>query len=375
MTDTKLRIGFDAKRLFYNDTGLGNYSRTLIRNLLEYYPQHEYHLFSPGVGSIEVEDIVSHPSVVLHQAGASSHWWWRSFAIAKLVRKLKLDVYHGLSHEIPVNSASAGCPMIVTMHDLIYEVYPKQFKIWDTLSYKVRYRRSAKQADYIIAISNATKKDLIKQYGISTDKIAVIPQSCNTRYFDTTNPLSFHDRKHWLYVGSVIPRKRLMLFVDAYAKLDPDCQLPVVVIGSGGTYMHKVKEQVKQYGLSHLWRFEGSLSNEALISYYQQAKALIWPSIYEGFGIPIIEALSQGTPVLTTLASAMPEAAGPGGAYIEPDDVLTMTKHLATLATEPTVWQELSTAGEAYVRATYDGEVLTENLVALYEQVISTHCR
>ncbi|MBC7886238.1 MAG: glycosyltransferase, partial [Saprospiraceae bacterium] len=169
----KLIIAFDAKRLFNNFTGLGNYSRTLVKNLQTYFPEHEYHLFTPAISkNEETTYFLDKDKFVIHTA-SFNHPLWRSVGIAEEINKLNPDIFHGLSHEIPFG-VSKNVTKVVTFHDLIYEKYPEQFGLWDRWMFKLKYRSSAQRADAIVAISDSTKHDLSSLYNIKEQKISVI---------------------------------------------------------------------------------------------------------------------------------------------------------------------------------------------------------
>ena len=149
---SKLVFAFDAKRLFSNFTGLGNYSRTLLKNLAEYYPQHEYHLFTPRIVKNEETVFFLEDSRFVVHTPRVSHPFWRGFTMSAEVNALKPTLFHGLSHEIPFG-LDHHILSVVTFHDLIYELYPHQFGFWDRWMYRWKYRSSAQRADAIVSIS------------------------------------------------------------------------------------------------------------------------------------------------------------------------------------------------------------------------------
>lgn len=368
--DRKLVLAFDAKRLFNNFTGLGNYSRTLIKNLQFYYPEHEYHLFTPKiVSNEETSYFLDNDNFFIHLP-KSTPFLYRTFVMSKQINELSPDIFHGLSHELPIG-LSKNIKTVVTFHDLIYEQKPRQFNYWDTLMYKTKYRRSAKMADGVIAISQSTKNDLYTHYRISEEKITVCYQSCHEIFqnFESTWVKNSHATPY-LYVGSVTPRKNLLSIVEAYHLLPAAYQRPFVIIGSGsGDYIHEVKSRIQKYGLESKFTFVGNVPNVQLLRYYADAFALIFPSHYEGFGIPIIEALFCMTPVVTSKLSSLPEAAGPGGIFVKDPKNIEQIMDAMIQLHDQALYNKLSLEGHEFVKTNYNSSVTSARVIEYYKKL------
>ena len=241
-----MKIGFDAKRLYCNFTGLGNYSRALVKNVQESFPGNDYHLYTPKIKEREETSFYKHhASFVTHVPDISLKAHWRSYGVGKQLKKDGIDLYHGLSNEIPFTLKKNGVKSIVTIHDLIFKVYPKTYSLIDRNIYDLKFKKSCQLADKVIAISNSTKQDIIKYYGIDADKIEVIYQTCNPIFYNeaTENDKVF---KHYdipseylLFVGSIETRKNLGLLLDAYQYLPVQERIPLVVIGGNRGYEKK----------------------------------------------------------------------------------------------------------------------------------------
>ena len=367
----KLKIGFDAKRLFHNHTGLGNYSRTLVRDLQRLFPEHEYHLFTPKVSKHpEVIYFLDDKKFTIHTHKGKLGAYWRSRGMTKDINAADIDIYHGLSHEIPLNSDSINAKTIVTFHDLIYEFYPEQFGLWDRYMYKRKYRYAAQNANRIVAISESTKRDLNDLYRIDASKISVVYQSCNPAFYNAPKSPST-DEKYLLYVGSLIERKSFMLIVEAMATIPKDKRTTVKVVGKGSHYADRVKTRISELDLVEYFEFLNHIDNEALLSIYDNAIAMVYPSIYEGFGIPLIESLYRDTPVITTTASSLPEAAGPGAIYIEPNDQASLAKAMMDIVSDQDLRNKLSKDGKAYVSERYRDTTAATGMMALYLKMMA----
>lgn len=334
---TRMNIGFDAKRAFHNTTGLGHYSRNLLWALAEYFPEHEYFLFNPKANrnfhfaAPNLHEVL--PQEILHRLFSSA---WRSSWVKKDLKRNKIDLYHGLSHEIPLGIQKTGIRSVVTIHDLIHERYPEQYNAIDVKIYRKKFRYACEHADRVIAISEQTKKDIIEFYKTPADKISVCYQSCNPAFMSAVSEENRHRVKKlydlpdqfFLYVGSIIERKNLLNICKALRLLKNELDIPLVVIGDGGAYKSKVKEYISQNGLDKQVIFlsetaaaKGSATFQKATDFpaiYSSAIAMIYPSFFEGFGIPVLEALWSRLPVITSNVSCLPEAGGEGAYYVNP---------------------------------------------------------
>ncbi len=372
-----LTIAFDAKRLFNNNTGLGNYSRTLVRNLQKYYPQHEYHLFTPKIKvNEETEYFLDTTKFTIHTPKRTGILY-RSWLMSRDVNNLKPDIFHGLSHELPYG-LNRDINTLVTFHDLIYEKFPDQFGLWDRYAYKFKYKGSAFKSDFILAISQSTKKDLKEIYGLDDEKIHVVYQSCHSDFQktgmsqDSKLPKKLDGlRDFLLYVGSIIERKGLLDIVEAYSHLPKEFQKPFVVVGSGkGHYYNSILSLIEKCKLQDKFIFLNSITNHQLVSIYNGCSIFIYPSIYEGFGIPVIESLFCKKPVITTNVSSLPEAAGPGAILVMPNDIMALSEGIKTLLTQKDIYITKAQSGYDYVKDNFSDRITAENLIQLYKLII-----
>jgi glycosyltransferase involved in cell wall biosynthesis len=348
-----MNIGFDAKRAYHNQTGLGHYSRTLIHSLANYFPAQEYFLFNPKPSSLfqfeeeNIHEVLPHsfPSTVFRSA-------WRSSWVKKDLRKLKIDLYHGLSHEIPIGVQNVKIKSVVTIHDLIHERYPEQYHPVDVKIYRKKFRYACQYADKIIAISEQTKRDIIEIYQAPQKKIIISYQSCNPAFGERLTEaqkkiirLKYElPAKFFLYVGSIIERKNLMNVCKAIFILRNELKIPLIVIGDGGKYKQQIKDFIKQNNLEKKIIFlsehpsaksSKTFQNaEDLAAIYQSATAMIYPSFYEGFGIPVLESLWSRLPVITSNITSLPEVGGDAVYYINPQSAEEIAEGMRRIYTD-----------------------------------------
>ena len=363
-----MKIGFDAKRAFHNFTGLGNYSRTLIETLATYYPTDELHLFSPKPSdSPRIQSLLQDPSVFCHFPTGfwkKMHPIWRSYGIQNDIKQAKIDVFHGLSNELPIK-LPPKVASVVTIHDLIFERYPAFYPRFDRFVYRQKFRRACQQADVVVAISEQTKRDIVDFYKIDASKIQVIYQSCHRQFYLNEKPNLMAQKAvlqrynlpndFLLYVGTVNERKNLLGLIKGLQ--ESNTSLPLVVVGEGDNYFQKVKEYVENQGLTNSIFYLPKINFADLPALYAASKALVLPSFFEGFGIPIIEALWSGTPVITSVDSCFAEAGGDGALYINPSNPTDIGEAIFRINTDETLRNALILRGGIHVQKFHEKQI------------------
>lgn len=323
-----MRIGFDAKRLFQNNTGLGNYSRTLVGNLHAYYPEHELFLYAPHIIHNERTQPFLHGDYRLKSPTMLNRVGWRSWGMTQDLIRDKVDIYHGLSHELPAGIKGTKIPSVVTMHDLLYKFFPMDFPLFDRMVYDYKFRNACKKADKIIAISQATRKDVIEHFGVSPEKIQVIYQTVSPVFGNVPDAVSMdlvRDKYNLpsefiLYVGSIIRRKNLEVLVKAMDLIPPNKKIPLVIVGNGTIYLEYIEQLIMDLKLDNeIVRIKSPELDELNII-YRLATLSVYPSLMEGFGLPVLESIMCGTPVITTRRSSLTEAGGNIAHYIDGED-------------------------------------------------------
>ena len=371
-----MRIGFDAKRIFLNETGLGVYSRLLVQNLTSFFPQHEYFLFTPRVNSDSFhEKFRKSPFHVI--TPSIPYPGWRTFGMGKAIYREGIELYHGLSHEIPVGVSSSRCRKIVTIHDAVFMRYPEFFPVPDRQLYLLKWRHSCSQADMLIAVSENTREDLIRYFNIRESRVKVIYQTCDPLFYEQV-PQETKDEirsvfslpgEFMLYVGSIIRRKNLLSIVQAMQRIPPHLRIPLVIVGTGKGYKKKVQEYIAEHKLNKTVFFIDKVANSELPAIYQLARIFIYPSHYEGFGIPILESLASKTPVVTSSTSSMPEAGGPGAVLIDPGDIDSIAEGIASLLEDQALYESCILKGFQHAQS-FTGERQATETMQLYNQIM-----
>lgn len=335
--DKNIIVGFDAKRVVRNGTGLGAYGRNLVNDLAALYPHMQLLLYAPDEGREDLARQVKSAQnlCMVYPKGAKNALQkaaWRSRGVVKDLLRDGVNVFHGLSGELPKGVKAAGIDTVVTIHDLIFMRHPEFYHWWDALIYRWKFRQTLKEAHRIIAISECTKRDIVKFGHYPEDRISVIYQSCDTRFREPATPEKLREvseryalpPRFVLNVGTIEARKNVLLAAKALKDVPKEVHL--VVLGRPTPYINKVKSWVAHNGLSARVHFLHNVPNEDLPAIYQQAEVFAYPSRYEGFGIPIIEAIQSGLPVVACTGSCLEEAGGPHNLYVAPNDHKGMAK-------------------------------------------------
>lgn len=379
-------IGFDAKRAAQNRTGLGNYSRFVIRLLSQQHPENEYYLYVPKQDKMPyITEIPTLAKLKLHFP-LSSLWrrfssLWRVWGITGDIKNDDVNIFHGLSNELPLNITRAKCKTVVTVHDLIFLHCPQYYHLVDRWIYRYKFRKSCRQADKIIAVSEFTKKEIIRYFDIQESKIEVVYQGCDPVFGEPVSKTKLEEimvkynlpSKFLLYVGSIEERKNLMLVAKALKVIRDDDMMEdlpkVVVVGKGTSYLEQVKSYINDNDLSDCFLFFHNVSFHDLPSFYKLATAFVYPSRIEGFGIPLLEALTSGLPAIGCSGSCLEEAGGPGSVYVKPDDAQSMAKAVFSVFNDEKLRDDMIVQGLKYAKDNFSDEKLSDDLMKVYEML------
>lgn len=369
-----LNIGFDAKRAFFNRSGLGNYSRNTINLLQKYFPEHNYYLYSPKSSNelFSFEDKNFRVRTKNDKFLPSSYW--RSFAISKIIKSDNISIFHGLSNELPFTISKAKTKSIVTIHDLIFLRYPELYKSIDRKIYNYKFRKSCQNADKIIAISNQTKNDIIEYFKMPETKIEVVYQTCNSNFYNKQNPVELNSIRekyklpsnYILYVGTIEERKNLLNIIKAINNYNID--IPLIAVGRKTKYYNEIEEYINKNNFTNKLKVLSGVGNSELPAIYQMAEMLVYPSTFEGFGLPIIEALYSEIPVITSKGGCFPEAGGKGAIYVDPKNIDEIGNAINSVLSNQELKNSLIEQGKLHIK-NFDEKIVTQKHMRVYEDV------
>ena len=329
MSKTVLRIGFDGSRAFNQaKTGTENYSYHLLVNLAKIDHVNRYIVYlRPGSNHRTFKwpenfqfEIINFPRL------------WTQVGLALQTFKDNLDLLFIPAHAAPLIHIK-GLKTVITVHDLGAEYLPKAHQLKQRLYLKLITKFQLKNASKLIAVSTATKIDLVKKIGINPHKISIVHEGYNEKLFKPakSDTQASSLMPYFIFVGTVQPRKNLERIIKAFA-LYLRGEIKLVIVGSKGWLSDEIYKLPKKLGIEDSVKFLGYVSDGDLPKLYSQAQALVFPSLFEGFGLPILEAQACGCPVLTSKISSMPEVGGKGVVYVDPysvDDIIRGMKEVS----------------------------------------------
>jgi glycosyltransferase involved in cell wall biosynthesis len=320
-------IGFDAKRALNNPTGLGNHARILINALSRDFAENDYILFTPKVKDEFFDELNGKFQMLLPEKRFEKifHPIWRSFGVKKQLYRSRADIYHGLSNELPFEIQHYPSRNVVTIHDLIFLKHKEQYPYVDRRFYELKTRYAARNADKIIAVSQETKRDLMEFYKVPESKIAVIYPSVDPLFYAQDLPSATPGEipaakmpKYILNVGSFFPRKNQKRLIEAYSLISEKIEEELWLVGSSGSMMESIRNLIADKKFERRVKILSDVKNADLPAIYRQATAFVFPSLFEGFGAPVLEALFSRTPVIATGYGAIAEVAGKDAVFVNP---------------------------------------------------------
>ena len=372
-----MRIAFDAKRIVQNGTGLGSYGRTLVNDLSK-FDDLDLTLYAPNKGRDDLRQQITESDHLRfffpQEKTAIGKAFWRSFGIVNQLQKDNIQVYHGLSGELPFHIKRTGIKSVVTIHDLIFLRHPEFYNKIDVLIYKWKFLQTIQEADRIIAISECTRRDICEFGQIDDNRIDVIYQSCAPRFqnqvdFKTINEVKerYHlPEQYILSVGSIEERKNMLLAVRALSYLPSNISL--VLVGKKTKYTDTIQEFVNSNQLNDRVFIFHHVTDEELPVFYKLAKCFVYPSRYEGFGIPIIEAIHSGLPVIAATGSCLEEAGGPDCLYVSPDDPIALANAMNELLEDEYLQERISRAKKYITR--FENTNVAEQVCKIYRELL-----
>ncbi len=322
-------IGVDARPISYPQlTGIGVYLNSLLQALQELDRDNRYYLISnraihfevvnPGWKKIEGR---------LPQRKIST--LWMQFCIPRIASAVKLDLFWGPRHQLPLFMPK-NIKTVLTVHDIVHVLFPRTMSLPNLVVERLLMRRSIRRADYVIADSISTASGIQEHYKIEPAKIGVVYPGGPTFSEHIHSPISDDEKlpgKYFLFVGTLEPRKNLEAILDAFGLLDTEREdVDLVVVGNIGWKTKDVMSLLKAHRYRSRIHFTGYVDAARLSFIYRNALCLLYLSLYEGFGFPILEAMTYGVPVLTSSVSSMPEVAGDAALLVNPYDVSALAK-------------------------------------------------
>ncbi len=373
-----IRIGLDYTAAVHQTAGIGRYTRELVQALAASPAAFEYRLFVADAGAV-VRPALPGPNFSWQPSQLTERWLARLWYRLRLPLWLEywtgpLDLFHAPDFFLP--PVKPGTRTLVTVHDLSFIRQPETVMPGMLRHLTTWVPRSVKRADHVIAVSEATRQDLIELYQTPPEKISVLYHGVTPDFRPVTDPdkLATVHQKYGLEqapfvlsVGTLQPRKNYQRLIQAFAQLDPT--LALVIVGSQGWNYADIFNEVASRNLTGRVHFLGFVADADLPALYSAASLFVYPSLYEGFGLPALEAMACGTPVVASNQSALPEVVGEAGLLVDPQDVVAMAAAMSRLLNEPALHQRLAQAGRVRA-ASFTWDDMATKLLNLYQQMV-----
>lgn len=364
----------------YRGAGISRVLHHLLAELGRDPRGNQYDVFVPE--EPQAGDDVLGPGLRFHAVGAGSELprrriLWEQAVLPRTLAALKPDLFHGGAFALPI---AWRRPSVVTIYDLSFLRFPRAFKPGNRLYLTAATRLAAHQARRAITISEHSRRDIATLLGMPLDRVDVAYPAANARYrplpaqeveaFRRANDLP---ERFIFYLGTLEPRKNLHGLLEAYARLG-DGRPPLYVAGAAGWQYSPIFETVRRLGLARSVQFLGFVEEHALPLWYNAAWLFAFPSLYEGFGLPVLEAMACGTPVMTSNVASIPEVAGPAAALVDPRDPAAMAEALAR-GVDDRVWRDAAMAAGLQQARAFTWRAMADETVRSYQRAMMDETR
>lgn len=345
------RFGYDSVTGLPRRVGSGEYCFELLLNLNKIDKKNNYIIYLP-----------QNPTADLPKESSNWHYkiirprkLWTLFGLSLefLLKRSKVDVFFSPTHYLPL-----FCPKnsVISILDLSYIHFPELFKNSDLKQLSIWTRFSFKKAKKVFTISRASKDDIIKEYGVSQNKVVVTYPGIKEELMIKDKGLNMADLKkkygingdYVLFVGTLQPRKNIARLIEAFSKLKSDIGL--IIVGKKGWLYEQILEAPKKFNVQNKVRFLDSVPDEDLPAFYKNAVCFVLPSLYEGFGLPVLEAMKYGCPVIASNVSSLPEAGGEAALYVDPLDTEDIKKKLELMINSEELREKLIKKGYEQIK-------------------------
>jgi glycosyltransferase involved in cell wall biosynthesis len=375
-----MKIGFDAKRFFFNHSGLGNYSRMLIESLFKYFPENEYVLYADRLDTLDH----AHPDAlrilklyVDNRSDGSDLYtlvmvdapkWWRTLGMGKRAAQDGVEVFHGLSNELPWD-LPASVAGVCTIHDVIFKEFPSYYPWVDRLIYDFKTKKAIQKASRLIMTSQATQSQVEKYYPNAKARSVVVYQAVDPAFYGDGHVQRTRETNapYFVYQSSFTQRKNHAVLVDAFALIQHQTDWNLTLIGLNGPTLAAVQLQIEKLGLGNRITCLVDQSRQEMIDCVTGAAGFVYPSLNEGFGIPLAESLAAGLPMAVSNISVFRELTEDLPVYFHPNKAEEMASAMISITTaEEQTRQRLK---QSTLQSKIDPKTIAEQLIRVYSDL------
>ncbi len=380
-----MRIGIDCRTILNPEggelAGVGHYTFNLVHQLIEQYPDVEFVLFFDARMSRQSVLQFSQANVRIKFFPFSTYGKFLPIAYSQLlvaasISRARLDIFHAPANIIPLGYRK---PSVVTIHDLAIYHHPEWFPS-QMFSTRLLVPQSVKQARRIICVSEATKRDVMDVFGIVAEKISVVPEAADTAtlplhdQYDDVRAIYGLPERYVLFVGTLEPRKNIHVLLQAWHRLttsQPEVVKGVQLVLAGGVGYHgkEILTQIQSLSLTDSIKHLGYIHHNHKVALLQQAAVFVFPSLYEGFGIPVLEAMQLGVPVVASNAGSIPEVAGSAAHLVDPQHIDGFVAGLQRVLTDRAYADDLRQRGKDQAEE-FSWHLTAEATMEVYQQAV-----
>lgn len=352
MTHIGINAHLLSKQAGYRSAGIHNYLHQLLSHLPQVAPDWQVTAMLGGGNSAQYPGIHSQQAPFETESPLKRILWEQAIQPFQLG---SFDLYHAGAFVAPMLLTK---PMVVTIYDLTFMRYPERLTRARRLYLQAFTRETCQRARRILAISHSTKADLVELLGIDADKIDVTPlahdpeiyQPLPAERIEAFRQAKKLPKRFWFFLGTLEPRKNLVTLIEAYARLRPDERLPLILGGGKGWLTEPIFEAIERHRLTDVISTIGFVPTDEIALWYNSAEAFLYPSVFEGFGLPVLEAMACGTPVITSNVSSLPEVAEGAGLILPPHEIEAWEAALKQIYQDAAWREEAKTNGLALAK-------------------------
>lgn len=368
-----MKIGIDCRLHYYNRTGIGRYIHNLVREFPQCLPTDMELVLLQS--RRERGRISQDPSLRCRRIVTPAHHSWENWLLALEVAPKRVDVLHSPDHVAP---RRYGWQSVVTVLDLAFLAHPEAYSAASLLYYTQVFRTLAHAAQ-VITISDFTREEVLNRLSITPERVTTIRLAADPSFHPRSDSECGETRRrldvpdsYFLVVGTIEARKNLERLLGAYALLPRKDRPRIVFAGGSGFHSDRVLEAVQEHRLEDHVRFLGHVSDEDLPALYSGARCLLFPSRYEGFGLPILEAMASGCPVITSDCGSMAEIAGDDAILVDPNAADSMADGMRRVLYDDSLRDELIAKGQKRARR-FSWRTAAEQTLGIYREAAESH--
>lgn len=373
-----MKIAIDARGAnWYNGTGIGTYTSEILKYIIKNHKENFYHIYWSGSNY----DKLQKENTKIIMASKKQHRFFEQYYFPVNLRREKIDIYHIPQNGIGI-SENIECKKIVTIHDLIPYILPETVGKGYLSKFLKEMPKIISSVDGIITVSNCSKKDILKFFPVMDEnKIFVTPLAADSKYRPLNKDKCMHEisinynikNPFILYIGGFSPRKNVSSLITAFSKIHKklDKNYDLVIVGSNKDDSDMLKELSSNLNIDKNIKFTGFVAEKMMPIFYNACDIFIYPSLYEGFGLPPLEAMSCGTPVIASNISSIPEVVEEGGILINPLDMENFMYSIEALINDITIREDLSSKALKQA-AKFSWEKTSERTIEVYNKILNT---